>query len=195
MIVDHDRKFVFVHIPKTAGTSVGTMLGHSRRPKNPHKVEADTPRIYADYLRFCFVRNPWDRVYSSFNYQCKMAARGVIRDDAIRILLRDNPDMQFEEFVTEHLNHQVVLTHGHLRPQMRWITASNPQFIGRLETMSTDLQFLRAAVGLEKVELPHRNRSTHESYTEQYTPAMIDKVARLYANDIRFLNYGFEPSV
>lgn len=192
MIVDHEKKFVFIHIPKTGGTSVTSLLGYPRRPPNPHRVEPGTPVDYADYLRFCFVRNPWDRLYSSYKYTQRMAARGVIKGDVVRELCRDHPDLTFEEFVLDHLNPDMIRVAIHYRPQMRWIAQSAPQFIGRMETFQSDVDFLLQALRQVQTELPHDNRSTTANYLEVYTPSMIDRVSTLYRGDIKALGYRFE---
>ncbi len=192
MLVDHDRKFVFVHIPKTAGTSLVRALGYKKRPQNPHQVIADTPKLYADYLRFCFVRNPWGRLYSSYNYAVKMAADGRnVEQNPIRAHLAGN-DAGFEPFVMDFLTPKLAKSSAHFRPQLRWIKASSPQFIGRFETMESDLGYLFSALSITDYHMPKVNRSDAPSYLEVYTPAMVDKVARIYEKDIAQLGYSFD---
>ena len=167
-------------------------LGLEDRPQNPHRIEAETPRIYAEYLRFLFVRNPWARLFSSFNYAKKMSAKGIIKGDFVREVCRDNPDMSFRDFVMHHLSQDVVRKSGHFRPQIRWITQSAPQFIGRVEQIDSDLNFLSHILGTQGVALPHANRSAVADYRGKYSGEMVDKVASLYKDDIAFLGYGFE---
>ncbi|MGR3607282.1 MAG: sulfotransferase family 2 domain-containing protein [Sulfitobacter sp.] len=192
MIIDHEKKFVFVHIPKTGGTSVSAFLGHAQRPKNPHHVDPETPVKYASYLRFCFVRNPWERLYSSYNYAQKMAARGILKGDRVRHICEAQPELPFERFVMDFMSEEIVRSSGHFRPQMRWITQAAPQFIGRVEQMASDTAFLCRALGIPARELPHSNRSSNSSYLDVYTPEMLDKVRSLYRRDITALGYGFE---
>ena len=70
MLINHNYKFIFVHIQKTAGTSITSVLNeipgteplyYSHSQINVLKEE------YEDYFKFCFVRNPWDRLYSWWN--------------------------------------------------------------------------------------------------------------------------------
>ena len=86
MIISHKKKFIFVHIYKTAGSSVRRRLerfdaaynlfhwGKSKFTPNPVLIaplglkhsDAKTIRkavgaeTYDSYFSFCFVRNPWD---------------------------------------------------------------------------------------------------------------------------------------
>jgi len=89
MVINTHYKFVFVHIPKAAGTSVMECLsaleGNNRSwlAKTKHETlaefekgleERQTPeerKLGFDpgtYFRFGFVRNPWDRMASFYRY-------------------------------------------------------------------------------------------------------------------------------
>lgn len=87
MPICFSKKFIFVHIPKTAGTSVSRRLGINDTYANfchtDMKIKinecmcADNhvpafflkemrPDIFEEYYKFTFVRNPYDRVISEF---------------------------------------------------------------------------------------------------------------------------------
>jgi len=72
-------KFIFIHIPKTAGTSITYMFRKEIKsikqyspikPKHPklislaHKIQDSLDNYYS----FTIVRNPWDRMVSAFHY-------------------------------------------------------------------------------------------------------------------------------
>ena len=63
--------------------------------------------------------------------------------------------------------------------------------LGYFETIRADFNTIREWVN-PAAELPHTNRSTREDYRQIYTPAMIDRVATLYAGDIAMLGYSFD---
>ena len=88
------KKFIFIHIPRTAGTSIATMLTNHiwrfpRRPASISKWEniidnktslvlehtdvrqlldrgALSNEFYESVFKFTFVRNPWDRIASLY---------------------------------------------------------------------------------------------------------------------------------
>src|SRR3954451_16494371 len=77
-MINHERQFIFVHIPKTAGTAVSEALGEPRDRKHPslemiirdglghHPVKKLFRRKIIGYFKFAFVRNPWDRAVSLY---------------------------------------------------------------------------------------------------------------------------------
>jgi hypothetical protein len=87
MPIDAERGLVFIHVPKTGGTTVERWLDlrrpdqlRSSRPlpalNPPDKVPQHftprelrrnvSPRLLASFFKFAFVRNPWDRFLSEF---------------------------------------------------------------------------------------------------------------------------------
>ena len=74
-MISHKYKFIFVHIPKTAGTSVKTALNTLVNPNEIINVEGHEPTKYQPYLslpytKFTIIRNPWDRAVSSWKWVC-----------------------------------------------------------------------------------------------------------------------------
>jgi hypothetical protein len=81
MIINHERQFVFFHIPKTAGWSVRSALakipgsidiGKTTKHLTPREVgdalQIDATQIQG-YFSFCFVRDPWERFGSLHRFQ------------------------------------------------------------------------------------------------------------------------------
>lgn len=70
-MVSNKHKFIFVHIPKTAGVTISSILDDyctldekKKHNMNPHGQRNQISR----YFKFCFVRNPWDRFLSCYFY-------------------------------------------------------------------------------------------------------------------------------
>ena len=82
-MINHEHKFIFIHIPKCAGMSIGKTLTELTKPKDdePHygtkwnysgfKIHHDEfdEKIWKEYLVFTFLRNPLDRLYSQYRYR------------------------------------------------------------------------------------------------------------------------------
>jgi hypothetical protein len=84
-MIDHKRKFIFLHIPKCAGTSVGNFfINYFNYSKNDMSLfsdfnyyEYDSHRIHFDelnkdilndYFVFTIIRNPYDRFVSEYRF-------------------------------------------------------------------------------------------------------------------------------
>ena len=65
----HYYKCIFVHIPKNAGISVSyTLFGNTG---GSHRKLIDYERVFGrrivkKYFKFAFIRNPWDRLVSTY---------------------------------------------------------------------------------------------------------------------------------
>lgn len=207
MIVNDRYRFVFVHIPKTAGTSIQTALGEvdglNKRPTRKAGTKHETPTELmarleltpdalmpsrnsdikvADYLFFCFVRNPWARFCSLHRYVLALnQERGRehvpedVNDFAALLGQRDPWIMQLHS----------------IRPQTDFVTAQVTS-IGRYENLAEDFAGIMARLGLT-LELPHKNKSGYnqEDYRQLLSPASAEIVARYYADDIEKFGYTF----
>ena len=71
MYIDHNKKIVFIHIPRTGGSTIKDALGLYDKiyKKGLHHLSAvDIPDVCKDYFKFAFVRNHWDRFVSLYFY-------------------------------------------------------------------------------------------------------------------------------
>ncbi|MCW8925269.1 MAG: sulfotransferase family 2 domain-containing protein, partial [Xanthomonadales bacterium] len=91
--------FIFIHINKTAGTSVGRAIG---LPVKHHLMASEViGRIGMDAwngaYKFTVVRNPWDKVVSHYEYRRKknkteIATRGISFSDWVNMTYGDDKD-------------------------------------------------------------------------------------------------------
>ena len=202
----HSKRLIFVHIQKTAGDSVCTALGvPTNYPENADKHflaselrERYGAELWQSYFKFAFVRNPWDRLVSWWSM-----IRGDRRDfspanagNKFHRFVRERAS-NFEEFL-ENCDEDIVDDDGPkwiYRNQLDYLTDSSGQiivdFIGRFERLAQDYAVVAENVHGGLARLPHTNRSVHRHYTEYYTPALADKVARRYRRDIEAFGYVF----
>ena len=82
-MINHEHKFIFIHIPKCAGMSIGKTLTELTKPKDdePHygtkwnysgfKIHHDEfdEKIWKEYFVFTFIRDPIDRLLSQYLYR------------------------------------------------------------------------------------------------------------------------------
>lgn len=187
-------KCIFVHIPKTAGTSLtNALFGHSTPGHLPLSwFQHIEPEKFAAYYKFAFVRNPWDRLVSGYTYMVRKQSKGA--DTAEWIEFLKNFD-SFEDFVLRWVSEENVERHKTFVPQHRFVYDKHGMmsldFIGRYETLREDYdQVCKILAGGDP--LPHANKSERVDYRDYYTPRTRDIVARVYAKDIELFGYAFE---
>lgn len=188
------REVVFIHVPKTAGTSIAQALGVCPGHIPVSRYIARDPDRFARAFSFGFVRNPWSRAHSSFNY-----LRSAIG-------LNTSPDVRwseehlasydtFEAFVLalrDKSTRRKILRWRHFRAQADWMYVPGRQdcaisFIGRFEHLHADTAACAGILGTT-VSLPHM-RKARTYRTERYTPQMVSIIADLYQRDVDLFGY------
>jgi hypothetical protein len=186
---------LFIHVPRTGGTSVLRALGVRRRRFHaPFWVfEQADARRFAQYFKFAFVRNPWDRAVSTYFYLRNGGAGGA--DDVMSDLLRSRYD-SFDKFVLDYLDEERIYTVRLLRPQNLYLYDHWDQcrmdFVGRFENLAADFAIVAQKLGLRPSVLPRVNTSEHAPYREHCAnDAVREKLRRLYRRDIELFGYTF----
>jgi hypothetical protein len=207
MLLSYHKKFLFVHIFKTAGTSIANSLRpycyrpHSMRPSNwmaflstnwkkihrvPIKKHATAseirtliaPEIFDSAFKFTFVRNPWDWQVSLYHYILDHPEnRGHEETKAMG---------SFRNFVFSREKSKFTQT-------ACLVDGSNSllvDFVGRFEHIEEDFQTICSKVGIA-AKLPHINKSKRTCYRDYYDAEIRDLTARLYSEDIERFGYTF----
>lgn len=191
---------IFVHIPKAAGVSVLNSLfgnlggGHKRLTDYQLIYDA---RTFDRYYKFTFVRNPWDRLYSAFNF---LKSGGMNADDhdwAVQHLAEFD---DFNDFVCQWLSIKNAYQGIHFIPQVEFLRNCKGiidiDFIGRFENLENDLITISDSLGIKEVTISHKNktRGIAESYVTAYSEEARRVAAEVYKTDIEVFGYQFgEP--
>lgn len=191
----YDNQCVFVHITKSAGTSLALSLFGEL----PYHYTASQYRViygrrkFRQFYKFTFVRNPWDRLYSAFSY---LKGGGWDEKDAAWAKKYLSKIDSFEQFVMQWLSIDKLNSHIHLWPQSNFIcdAKNNPliDYLGYFETINEDFNHILNQLNIPERELKHTNASKRKSYHEIYTPEMINKVGQLYLQDTSNFGYTFD---
>ncbi|MDB6094637.1 MAG: hypothetical protein JWM32_2199 [Verrucomicrobia bacterium] len=204
-MISHTHRCIFVHIPKTAGNSVNRIFGVGWED---HKdlaryAEELPPEKFARYFKFAIVRNPWDRLFSDYNYQRKKSRAGklFVRTDSGRL-------RTFSEWVrvvlADPYRYQPAAWAGNVSPrlhrwspQVDWISIDGQNrmdFVLRIENLQADFGAVCRQLGMPVTRLPRRNRRLHGHYSWYYDEETRDLVGSHYARDIAAFGYRFERS-
>ncbi|HEX6866909.1 MAG TPA: sulfotransferase family 2 domain-containing protein [Caulobacteraceae bacterium] len=193
---------IFIHIPKTAGTSLAKALSMRRGHIPAARYRAADPARFDRYFKFCFVRNPFDRLHSAYNYLRQHADKTGHQDyDWAREHL--GPYDSFEDFVLALRKPSVragVLRYNHFRPQHHWVrlpfgAACAMDKVGRFETLAEDYRAIAGRLDLPAADLPVTRVGPKGGeagdYRAVYTEPMKAIAADIYARDLTLFGYGF----
>lgn len=215
MPVDRSRRLLFVHVPKTAGTSVERatgLLGDWRiedlerlfglactRPPDgrrfgsaflQHLTYRELARVLdretlANLRTFTVVRNPWDRLVSVY---ANPDPHLLTQSAELGVALAG---IGFSEFLERTLG----LEHAHLRPQLDYLLDDRGDVavdhVLRFERLTEDFERFCRRMGIGAVALPHENRSARGPYSAYYDDRTRALVAQRYACDIETFGYRF----
>lgn len=188
-------KCIFVHIPKNAGLSVSYTLfgntGGSHR-KIINYQDFFAPQTFRRYYKFAFVRNPWDRLVSTYSFLMKGGISEKDRKWAEENIMH-YPD--FETFVKEWLNDANIRNSLHFQYQHLFLEDKNGKlavdFIGRFENITEDFKIIAKQLGINR-ELKKTNSSQRDKdYKQYYTEETMRIVENVYKQDIKLFNYKF----
>lgn len=181
---------IFIHIPKTAGSSIAEALFGLPSGHVPYFLyKQANPAKFRRYFKFAFVRNPWDRVVSAYAFLRKGGLNELDREWAERNL-DGYPD--FGSFVRGWLTPENAAGWVHFVPQSHFICDATGEimidFVGRYENLAADFRAVAARLGLEAA-LPLRNQSERAGFAAYYDPESQEIVRRVYQRDIEVFGY------
>lgn len=188
------REIIFLHVPKTGGTSLSEALKLGRGHIPATRFQAADPDRFERAFKFAFVRDPVDRLFSSFNYL--RTAIGLNNSPDVRWSETYLADYQgFDDFLDALQNPSVrrrIMSWPHFRPMHCWLcrpgdTVPLVDFLGRFESLSEDVVSLAATLGVS-VGLPHTRKP--QNYLEKkITLDMINFIREIYRSDVEIFEY------
>jgi hypothetical protein len=183
------RPFRFVHINKTAGSSIEQALGLRFRHRTAREFIGE---IGLDEWRrqftFAVVRNPWDRVVSHYSYRVSTDQTGM-----------GGGVISFTDWVREAYGRNNPLYYDKPRmfmPQRDWLCDDGGvlvvDYVARFENLQADFDEVCRRIGRPPVRLPHLKKSSHGDYRALHDAESRAIVARWFEADIREFGYSFE---
>jgi hypothetical protein len=200
MPISHKYKVIFVHIPKTAGTSVEKFLeipGLSEEHLRSHKISIidgikyapqhltanmikthDLVKDYWDnYFKFSIVRHPYTRALSEYFWRKGKTGQN----------LRFNPT-EFSSFLNllkERKSDHDLSQYDYLYNNGKLLVDN----VGKYEDLKTSINTLCKYIN-ESKDFPITQKSSNKnSYINFLTSKHKDKIIELYNKDFEFFNY------
>lgn len=189
-LVSDSHRFIFIHVPKTGGTSVKHALGTLG---SNHWVDADTASkhlrmrdlgdiaptlLHEQFTSFAFVRNPFDQLASFWTYKME----NPFHPDYAHIRRLGSFDQWVRWFSDKPRARQSAFTHDDNGNQL-------VDFIGRYENLEHDFAQIASTLDLPTTELPRRNTSDHPPWQQMFTDDLCDLVVDRWARDFALFGY------
>jgi len=205
-MIQHEYKFIFLHIPKCGGTSIEDafgawkmrkrcMVGRINQQDLQHfylsEILSNAPNA-KNYYKFTFIRNPFSRLVSEYHYMIDQSLKNSKRIEVYGI---SKLKLSFKEFCKNLNNLDDYCYPYHDATLLDYVVDANGNqmldFIGRFENLQEDFNIVCDKIGIPHRELPHKIKSKHKHYTEYYDDETRQIVAERYANDIEYFGYEF----
>jgi hypothetical protein len=201
---------VFLWVPKTAGTSVYTVLSSfgCYRLKTRRAVHRTFPQrglvtfkhmsyrklveedeisrtFDARAYKFAFVRNPYDRAVSLFHF---LHGKGHHADvDGFLSFWQ-----RIDSSALPAVGPDKVVGIGICNPQVRWLEGTKIDLLGTFERIDEDFSIVLEQLGLPRVALPRANATQHAPYRDYYCKESTELIERLFREDFSAFGYSTE---
>jgi hypothetical protein len=208
------HRYIFIHIPKTAGTSISTILSEWRpggldRAKQvlyyPKRVRPwlvgkhdkavhIRARIghdqYAKFFKFAVIRNPWDLMVSCYSWWTQSAVRWPVFESDTKYIAALGG---FEGFIRSRYGACMI---NEFRGNMLdWICDDRGNVIVdqilRFENLDDDWKRTSRTLGMPYMQLPRENQGTREDYRHYYTEETRQLIAWRFRAEIELFGYEY----
>lgn len=192
-----EKRVIFLHIPKTGGTTIKEMFGIKQLddpdptivPSPQHLTSKQLRERLGDdkfeaYYKFTFVRNPWARMVSDYFWRQQLPKK--------------RPVLPFGEFIR---NAQRIVNSGgyydqefgdHFIPQTHFTVDADDVF--KFEAFEGGLRAVAARLGLDTGPIPPKPGKPHDRYWTYYDEQSRSVIFDIYRDEIEQFAYTFgEP--
>jgi hypothetical protein len=203
MVVCHRRKIIFVHIPKTGGTSVEEMLtDYGMFTLEFHGVlggralhhftaielmSALGKNMFNNYYKFAFVRNPYEKMVSEY-YWCRIPGVGFRNKQSF------NDFIKYVENIVKNKKFYTNIYHDHFIPQYYFIFNNKQLLVNdvyKFEDIKIALPLIKEKLKIRGPIL-HTNKNRFKSNADKLvlTDEQKEKIYNLYKIDFDVFNYN-----
>ena len=212
------KKFLFIHVPKTGGNSIQSILRNYSEDDIVMRANQDgverfkvcnkkynttkhsplfhyksvlEANVYRSLFKFATIRNPWDMIISLY-FSPRRGVTEWNRDDFLTLV---NTVPTFSHYLCERsLIDRILAKTGAQRTVVSTKLDDNIDYIMRFECLEHDFNMVCEKLDIPKSPLPKRNVSSREHYSKYYDDELKEIVRKKFINEIEFGKYGFEKA-
>jgi hypothetical protein len=138
MVLCHEKKCIFIHIPKTAGTSIEQFISekgelklfyrgvsdenHSMHHYTAMYLQEKIPNYFNNYYKFSIIRNPYDRLLSEYYWT-------PIINVGYKFRKSKDEFLNYVKHVIRHTKYFDNIYNDHFMPQYLFITNRKKQIL------------------------------------------------------------------
>jgi hypothetical protein len=214
MLHKEGKKFIFVHIPKNAGNTIRESIFNLpnndikivsriedkikyKNFMNEHLTYDEHLEKYKSYnsedlFSFCFLRNPYERFISTYNYLTKdyfLTNGCLIRSKTCRLFIDKRNPIDTLIFLNENRNHYFFKDRqGYLQSDFIG-KEKKVDFIGLIDTFDGDIDYILSRLQLQRTEkFINLNQGNHKYMDLITDPHFIELVNSIYETDVQLYN-------
>lgn len=200
-IVNHEHRFIFIHVYKTGGTSIRSALPKSVELQGTHATAPWTrdyidPAMWYSYTKFAVVRNPFDWMISLRGYiqhgDPLHWAHDVVKGLDMMGFLQWHARAMYRGLPGRDNGDKVTDLTGFLCDEDEHVLVDR---VLRFENLSEEFEKLSAELKLPERHLPYENASTIRAergdHRSHYTAEARDYAEKMFARDFRNFGYAF----
>ena len=209
MLISDSHEFIFLQMRKVASTSLQAVLrplciprpaGRIAHLKSRARLEWDYHKYvfrthddilaakrrmpaekFANYFKFAFVRNPWERLVSEYEYILRQPEHG--RHARVSRL------KNFSEFIRMQIPRRDAYQINMLCDKKGRLLVD---FVGKLENLQHDWQTVCVRAGIPYQSLPRKNITQYKNYRDFFDRDSVQLVAKHWAREIQEFEYDFD---
>jgi len=183
------KDFIFVHINKTAGTSIIKIIGKPFRKHLTAKeiIEVIGQEKWDNAYKFAVVRNPWDKVVSQYKHNIKknvtnMAKKEISFKDWVTCTYGEKKDPNY------YYRPQMFL------PQVAWLNNNEEEIdidqIIQFKNLNSGMHDVFKILGIAQ-QIPHLNKTSKKDYKKYYDEESKKIIEDWFHEDIAVFGYTF----
>ncbi len=187
--IGKNKNFVFIHINKTAGTSIIKLTGKPFRKHLTVKnvIEVIGQKKWDEAYKFTVIRNPWDKVVSHYKFRIKMNESKMAKK---RIDFKDWVACTYGEPKNKFYYNRPQM----FLPQVEWLKNNEGKIdidkIIRFENLNEGINEVFKTLEIEH-KLQHLNRTYRTNYRDFYDDQTKQIVTDWFHEDIKEFGYTF----